>query len=108
MAKEKPYSQRLPAIDLVLEKHTANVPDDGHYYLNRDGEQLGRFRTLKAAQEAWAQAVADSGWQPEPREQLDPRELLIREADMREAERFKEYWGTSHKFRVRGGVHRNR
>jgi hypothetical protein len=27
---------------------------------------------------------------------------------MKENERFFEYWNNSHKFRVRGGVHRNR
>jgi hypothetical protein len=51
--------------------------------------------------------VAASGWKPEKRE-LDPKDLLLREQTMKENERFFEYWGNSHKFRVRGGVHRNR
>jgi hypothetical protein len=101
------YAQRLPALELSIERSTDNVPHDGHYHLLRGREQLGRFKSLKAAQESWRAIVDESGWTP-PRRELDSREYLVREATMRENERFQEYWGSSHKFRVRGGVHRNR
>jgi hypothetical protein len=101
------YTQRLPALKLALERHTDAVPHDGHCYLLRDGQQVGRFKSLKSAQAAWRDVVEESGWTP-PTRDLDPKEYLVREATMRENERFHEYWGSSHKFRVRGGVHRNR
>ena len=101
------YRQYLPALELSIERYTDVVPSDGWYYLLRSGEELGRFRTLAAAKEAWTELVEASGWKPEKRE-IDPKEYLLRESTMQENERFQEYWGSSHKFRVRGGVHRNR
>jgi hypothetical protein len=107
MPSDDSYVQRLPALDLAIERNTERVPPDGGYYLLRGGAQLGRFRSLKAAKAAWDEVVRESGWKPERREQ-DPRELLVRERTMQENERFNEFWGSSHKFRAKGGVHRNR
>jgi hypothetical protein len=77
MAKNS-YKQHLPAIGLSLERYTDAVPDDGAYYLLRDGEQLGRYRSLTAAKEAWTEAVASSGWTVSKRE-LDTTEITLRE-----------------------------
>jgi hypothetical protein len=101
------FVQRLPALGLTLERYTAAVPPDGYWYITRENEIVGRYRNRKAAKEAWDQIVADSGWKP-PKIERDPREMMVREATMRENERFQEYWGNSHKFRPRGGVHKNR
>lgn len=108
MPHDDVYVQRLPALELAIERNSETVPKDGHYYLLRGSEQVGRFRSLKAAKEAWDQIVADTGWTPPRRKPLNPREYLVRETAMKENERFHEYWGSSHKFRAKGGVHRNR
>lgn len=105
--RTKAFVQRLPALELSIERYTDAVPDDGAWYLLCAGDQLARFKTYKAAKDAWDEFVSASGWKPE-RRQLDPKEYLIREATMRENERWHEYWGSSHKFRAKGGVHKNR
>lgn len=74
----KPYVQRLAALELSLERYTADVPQDGAYYLLRAGEQVGRYRSLKGAQEAWEQAKADAGYEP-PRREIDPKAALARQ-----------------------------
>lgn len=74
-----PYRQHLPDLDLSIERYTDSVPNDGAYYLLRAGEQLGRYRSLKAAQAAWKELIAASGWRPAPRE-LDPTEIRRRES----------------------------
>lgn len=74
-----PYRQTLPALGLSIERYTPNVSDDGAWYLRRGGLEIGRFRSLKAAQEAWAQIVAESGWTP-PKRSVDPDKTLARES----------------------------
>jgi hypothetical protein len=100
------YLQQLPAIGLSIERTTENVPDDGAYYLIRNGETLSKHSSLKSAQIAWKAVLDEAGWRPEKRH-LDPEELLRREDDFRERTRFNEYWGSSHQFRT-GGKLRNR
>ena len=73
-----PYRQHLPDLDLSIERQTDAVPHDGAWYLLRDGEQLGRYRSLKAAQAAWKEVVRASGWAPQARE-IDREEVLRRE-----------------------------
>jgi hypothetical protein len=73
-----PYRQALPALQLSIERYTPAVPDDGAWYLLRDGDHLGRYRTLAAAKEAWDHVVAESGWEPAARP-TDPGETLLRE-----------------------------
>lgn len=101
------YRQHLPALDLSLERETERVPHDGYWYLLRGGEQVGRFRSERAARDAWKRVVDESGWRPEKRE-IDAEERRRLDVERRERERFLEYWGNSHKFRARGGVHKNR
>lgn len=74
----EPYRQFLPDLDLSIERYTDAVPGDGGWYLLRTGKQLGRFRSLKAAQEAWAGVVHEAGWTPPGRE-VDPAEVRRRE-----------------------------
>jgi len=73
-----PYRQELPALELSLERGTEHVPDDGAWYLLRAGQQIGRFRSLSAAREAWQDIVDESGWQPPPRD-VDHKAALARE-----------------------------
>ena len=74
----EPYRQTLPALKLSIERHTDAVPHDGRWYLLRDGAELGSYRSLKAAQEAWREVVAQSDWKPPPRE-VDTEEVRRRE-----------------------------
>jgi len=75
---DAPYRQHLPDLDLSIERDTDAVPGDGGWYLIRAGKQLGRYRSLKAAQEAWKEVVRESGWVPKARE-VDPDEVRRRE-----------------------------
>jgi hypothetical protein len=97
---------RLPALGLSLQRYTADVPDDGYWYLLRGDEQLGRHRTEKAGRAAWQEYIAGSGWEP-PQRELDPAEALQRDISAREHARYVEYWSSSHKFR-RGGMFKGR
>jgi len=74
----QPYRQALPGLGLSLERATDSVPDDGHFHLCRAGEEIGRYRSLKAAQAAWQEVIRESGWKPQPRE-ADPAEIRRRE-----------------------------
>lgn len=78
----EPYRQSLPDLQLSIERYTDAVPDDGGWYLVQDGEQLGRFRSLKAAQQAWREVVRDSGWRPAERS-VDPAAARRREQSER-------------------------
>lgn len=107
MSSANRYVQQLPPLELSIERYTENVPGDGAWYVRRRGEIVGRFKSQKAAKAAWDEIISESGWEPSKRE-LDPEEVLRRESQMRDDERFHDYWNSSHKFRVRGGIHRNR
>lgn len=74
----KPYKQVLPALKLSLERGTDAVPADGAWYLIRDGIQIGRYRTLSAAQDVWRDVVHASGWKP-PKRQIDVADVRRRE-----------------------------
>jgi hypothetical protein len=67
VVSQEPYRQVLPDLELSIERFTEAVPPDGAWYLLRGGEQLGRYRSLKAAQEAWREVIQQSGWKPKPR-----------------------------------------
>ena len=77
MSRE-PYRQVLPDLALSIERYTPDVPDDGGWYLLRAGEQLGRYKTLKAAQVAWKGVVQETGWTPRER-QVDAHQIRRRE-----------------------------
>lgn len=86
------YRQYLPALDLSIERHTNAVPSDGWWYLLRAEETLGRYKTRKAAQDAWATVVAESGWQPEKPEGRTAKEILAAEQAARDRDARNEYW----------------
>jgi hypothetical protein len=88
---QKPYSQRLPEVGLSIERYTESVPDDGRWYLLRDGEQLGSYRSIKAAQAAWQAVLSDIGWTSTPRK-VDGKEALEREKWAKDRDARMEYW----------------
>ncbi len=94
------YRQSIPAIGLSLERATANVPNDGWFYVLLRGEIKGRFRTKAAAVTAYRALVDESGYKPPPvKASVDPgRDVVERYMDDLEA-----YWTESHKHARRGG-----
>src|SRR5262249_40211342 len=70
------YIQRLPALGLSIQKNTPEVAPDGRFYLLRDGEVLGRYRSLPAAKNAWQEVLDAAGWQPPNRTELSAEEKL--------------------------------
>jgi hypothetical protein len=92
------YVQRLPALDLSIERATAQVPSDGWFYLRKEGIVIGRFRSLRAAKEAWEAEKVASSWQPPVRDELAPEEKLKRDMAARQRLASAEHWN-----RVRQG-----
>jgi hypothetical protein len=78
LVARQPYRQVLPALNLSLERYTEAVPADGGWYLLRDGETLGRYRSEAEARAAWKEHVRESGWTP-PKRDFDPDEARRRE-----------------------------
>jgi hypothetical protein len=72
----QPYRQYLEVLDLSLEHNTQNTPDATGWFL-RQGDQVERFRSQAAAQQAWKGVVEASGWSP-PKKQVDASEVLRR------------------------------
>lgn len=86
------YIQRLPALALSIERCTPTVPEDGAWYLLRDGQMIGRFRTLKAAQGAWKEIVDAFGFKPSGETSRTPKEILAAERAARDRDARNEYW----------------
>jgi hypothetical protein len=95
------YRQAVPAIQLSLERLTAAVPDDGYYYVLKDGKVEGRFRSLKRAQARYKELLAASDYEPPPveRKKADPS----KEAVERYMDELEDHWADSHKYTRRGG-----
>ena len=63
------YRHYIPDLGLSIEKNTANVPQDGKYYLVRNGQILKGFGTLRKAEMAFKKLLAESGYMLKPVEQ---------------------------------------
>lgn len=59
------YKHFIPKLNLSIEKNTEQVPNDGKYYIVRDGHAIEGFRSLKKAEEKFKQLVEESGYKPE-------------------------------------------
>lgn len=95
------YRHSLPALNLSIERLTENVPCDGKYYVLRDGETVGVFRSLKQATRLFRQIVDESGYKPE---EVSMSKEALRNAEMNRYFEAKElYWAESHKYRGGGG-----
>jgi hypothetical protein len=92
VSRSDDYSQRHTALNLCIERNTAQVPADGWFYVILDGEQVGRYRSLSAAQRAWQEVIEASGWQPPQREELSTEEKLRRDKEARDRSDYFEYW----------------
>jgi hypothetical protein len=86
------YVQRLDALGLSIERNTEAVPADGAWYLLRNGDVIGRYRSRKAAQEAWRQIIDESGWTPPKTAHRTTEEMLAAERAARDRDARNEYW----------------
>ena len=95
------YKQYIPDLGLSIEKNTENVPRDGKYYLLRGGQIVKAFRTLKKADVAFREMLAEDEYTPKPVEKQ------AKSAAKQNIERYFDaktlYWTESHKYREKGG-----
>lgn len=94
--------QRLVGIDLTIEQATDRTPDVKLFHVFYHGESVGSHKRLADAQEQFKKIRDESGWQPPPKPDLTPEEMLIREREMHQRLAHLEYWSASHKFRGGG------
>lgn len=59
------YKHFIPKLNLSIERNTDQVPNDGKFYIVRDGHAVEGFRSLKKAEEKFKQIVEESGYKPE-------------------------------------------
>ncbi len=97
----EPYRQTVPGIDLAVERATARVPDQRHYFVFRGGEILGKHKTLKQATTQFRQTLKVIGWNPEP-SKARPRDPAT-EAVERYMDTLEAYWEAAATHRRRGG-----
>ncbi len=91
MAHQDAYIQRLPALDLAIERATERTPDTTRYYVYRGDEVVAAFPRLSQAQARFREIRDASGWRP-PEPESDPEERLRRENEARERFRQLEHW----------------
>jgi hypothetical protein len=95
------YRHFIPELSISIERNTARVPNDGKFYILRDGEVIDTFRIIARAEARFRQLLKESGYKPEvsptkPRSVVD--EKLERYLDAKDL-----YWAESYKYRAKGG-----
>jgi len=58
------YRQFNERAGISIEQNTGNVPEDGRYYVLKEGKIVKHFRSLKAALAVYRQLVDQKGLQP--------------------------------------------
>lgn len=95
------YKHYVPDLGLSIERNTANVHQDGKYYLLRDGQIVKAFKSLKKAEVAFRQALAEAGYRPKPAEKQ------AKSATEQDIERYLDakdiFWAEGPKYRGKGG-----
>jgi hypothetical protein len=95
------YKQSIPATGLSLERATASVPRDGHFYVLLHGQIKGRFRAMRQALALYKSLLEESGYTPPP--PGDRKAHPAREAVERYMDELEAYWADSHRHARRGG-----
>lgn len=95
------YRHFIPKLSISIERNTARVPNDGKFYILREGQIIDSFRAIAKAEARFRQLVKESGYKPEvsptkPRSAAD--EKLERYLDTKDL-----YWAESYKYRTKGG-----
>jgi hypothetical protein len=102
------YRQGMPVIDLYIERGTERVPADGGYHVLHEGELVGSFRSLRAAQRDYHHRQETLGYSPPPCVLPSIEERLRNEDLERDLMRSASYWAESHRFGGGGGKLRHR
>lgn len=98
MRSSEPYRQFIPHLGLSLESNTESVPRDGFFYVVRNGDIVGRFKTLKQALAEY-RSIRDS-LLPKDDRFHDVSATAHIDAYLLDKEL---YWAEAHRFRHRGG-----
>src|SRR5579871_3021661 len=91
------YRQGVPALDLYIERGTERVPNDRRYHVVHQGDLVGSFRNLRAAQLCYKRKQDALGFVVTP-EPIATDELLRREDLERDLLRTASFWAESHRF----------
>ena len=94
------YRQSIPTIGLSLERGTADIPKDGHFYVLLNGVIKGRFRAMKQALALYKSLLEESGYTPS---RVDTQGNPAHEAVERYMDELDAYWTNSHRHARRGG-----
>ena len=73
------YRYFMSALDLSIERHINQVPNDGKYYIVHKGNIVHSFRSRKRAEEIFYQLVKDSGYKRDTvaEENIDPAQEAL-------------------------------
>jgi len=101
------FKLQAMGIDVSIQRCTAEVPNDGKYYLIKSGEIIGSFREKNRAIKAFRALLKELEYEPPSQSEKDAQEILRSEMDDIEFYRSALYWGRSHEYRS-GGKLRDR
>ena len=94
------YRHFIPQLTLSIERNTLNVPNDGRFYLIRDGCIIDSFQSIKKAEERFRQLVKETGFKPEVAEQ--PGSAI--DESMQRYQMAKDlFWAEGPKYKRKGG-----
>lgn len=95
------YSREHPS-GVSLKLGTSDVPADGLWHLLNGGSDVGSYKSMKPALDAYRKAIEETGWvstTPPDRSPVDIGAIAADDAALRSAE----FWSNAHQFRRRGG-----
>lgn len=95
------YRHFIPELSISIERNTARIPNDGKFYILREGQIIDSFRTIGKAEARFRQLVKESGYKPKVSPTKLPSaidEKLERYLDAKDL-----YWAESYKYRAKGG-----
>jgi len=99
MNNGEPYRQYVPGTGLSLERNTDIIPKDGWFYVMQNGEVIGRFKTLKHAQQEYV-VVRDTLVERGMPQESAERSTVKMDNYFLDKEL---YWSESHNYRRGGG-----
>lgn len=96
------YVQRLPGVDVTLERATERTPDKTRYHVF-DGDRLvASYKRVKDAQAVFREVALKRGWRPTEPTEKDAGDILAREKEARDRAAYEEYWGSATSYRRAG------
>lgn len=101
MALTDSFERVNPGAGVAIKRGTPDVPNDGGFHLLVNGEIVKSFRSRAAANDAFKDAVAKSGWVPEPKS--DEKIDFSKMATDKFFDDYDAYWSRSSAFTPKGG-----